>query len=207
MKDRRAGPGHAPVDTPARSAGSRRPGSQDWPALLHDRRALTLIAFGLLLGVFVVLVAQALVATEPLPLPAITDNNPDITVTLTPGLLTALVRQSIAAGNSPVPLKNVRVETSAGELTVLGDVDVLGHSVGSRIVMTPYVQDGQLRMKMREARLGPLPVPGNLERIAEGPINARVAAATSGLPATITGVQATDRGLTVTAHVEVDKLG
>jgi hypothetical protein len=49
-------------------------------------------------------------------------------------------------------------------------------------------------------------VPGNLERLAEEPINRRLAAALGDLPATITQAHADRQGLTVTARVRTADL-
>jgi len=143
------------------------------------------------------------VALSPAGLP---DLNPDITITISEGLLSALIRQSVALGESPVPLENVRVDTRDGLIVILGDVVVLGRNVGSSIELEPGVANGRVRVRLRRARLGPLPIPAGIERLAEGPINARIEAALGGLPATVTSVQSTDRGLTITARVRTNEL-
>ncbi|MCL6431296.1 MAG: hypothetical protein K6V36_10650, partial [Anaerolineae bacterium] len=83
---------------------------------------------------------------------------------------------------------------------------VLGRGIGGFVEMEPVVMDGMLRMRVRRSQLGPLPVPGNIERLAEGPINARLAAITGALPATIMQAQADRNGLTVTARVRTAEL-
>lgn len=131
------------------------------------------------------------------------DPAPDLIMTLSPGLLTASIRQSVAKGNSPVPLQNVRVVTKKDRVIVLGDVAVLGRGVPSTIEMRPVVEEGMVRMKVVSAKLGPLPVPGNVERIAEDPINSRVRAVVEDYPATVTSVSAGPEGVTVTARVRL----
>jgi len=158
------------------------------------------------LAELVVQVAVAVLSSSGNAAPSPEDPNPDVRVTLSPGLLTALIRQSIERGDSPVPLENVRVETGNNRVTVRGDVAVLGRYVGGSVEMEPVVEDNQLRMRVRRSQLGPLPVPGNLERLAEDPINRRLAVIIGDLPATITQAHADRQGLTVTARVRTADL-
>lgn len=201
-------PGHGPRSLPWRAwvrwvVRALRPAA----ARVGGTRGVALLAIGVAVGALLTSAILALSPGEPEGASGAADPNADITVTFTPGLLTALIRQSMAQGAIAAPLDNVRVATENGRLVLLGDVAVLGHGVGGSIEMEPYVQDGQLRLRVVQAHLGRLPVPGGLERIVEGPINTRVAAAVSGLPATVTGVQVSDAGLTVTARVQVQELG
>ena len=170
---------------------------------------LLLFLLGIVVGALGVLVVQQLVV-DRLQEATVTfgsaDLHPDITVTLSEGLLTALVRQSIARGESPVPLENVQVTTGNGRVIVRGDVVVVGRRVGGVMEMEPQIEENHLVMRLRHARLGPVPVPPNVERLAEGPINARLAATIGDLPATLTSARATDDGLTVTARVNVQDL-
>lgn len=122
------------------------------------------------------------------------------------GLLAALIRQSIAQGQSPVPLRNVQVETSQGKVTILGDIPVLDHNVGGSVVLQPGFSNGIVAMQVLSGKFGPLPIPRAIAQLADGPINQRVADATNGLPATVTGVSVDAKGLTVTARVHPDQL-
>ena len=125
---------------------------------------------------------------------------------MSPGLLTALIQQSIAQGNAPVPLRNVRVEATDGRLTILGDILVLDHNVGGSVVLAPGFANGAVAMRVLSGKFGPFPIPRTIAQLADRPINQRVAAATSGLPATVTGVSVSSAGLVVTARVHPEQL-
>jgi hypothetical protein len=61
-------------------------------------------------------------------------------------------------------------------------------------------------MFVRRTQLGPLPVPANLDRLAEGPLNRQLAAALGDLPASVTSVQVHANGITITADVRIDEI-
>jgi hypothetical protein len=167
------------------------------------------LLLGLLIGALGLAAAQSLIqerlgsAEVPTGTP---DPNPDLTLTLSPGLLTVLVRQSVERGEAPLPIQNVQVQTQPGRVFLLGRFDLLGRQVDGSIEMTPVLEHGQVRMKVIQARLESVPVPGNIERLVEAPINQRIEAATAGYPATLTGVRADHDGVTVTARVRPEDL-
>jgi hypothetical protein len=184
--------------------------------LARTRRGRTPpLLLGLLLGALGVVAGEGLFSAPPgTPAPVATvavvappaDLSPDLSVTMSPGLLTALIQQSVAQGQSPVPLKNVRVETSPGKLTILGDIVVLGHNVGGDVVLQPGFANGAVAMQVLNGKFGLFPIPRTITQLADAPINQRVAAATNGLPATVTGVSVNSNGLTVTARVHPSEL-
>jgi hypothetical protein len=176
-----------------------------WPAA----RRVLLVAAGLPLGVLLLFVVQCQAGRtgERLPPPAAVDPHPDLSVTFSNELIAALIQQSVDSGAAPVRLSDVRVTSGGGALIVQGNLDlILGFDVGGRVDVEPLVEDGRLEMRLRQARLGPLPVPAGIERLAQGPINERLGAATAGLPVTVTGARVGDGGLTVTARVRVEEL-
>lgn len=167
------------------------------------------LAGGIVIGVLLTLVLQLFGADEdalPLIQPGVEDRSPDVTVVLSPGLLTALIRQSLAGADLPLTLENVRVETEAGKLIVLGNTSVLGRKVGGQIDMFPTITDGALDLEVTRARIAGLNLPNRFDQYIERPINERVTAALGGLPATLTGITADEDGITVTARVRVDEL-
>lgn len=192
------------ITTSPAPAGSGRPRR----ARLRGPRWLPPLALGALLGLLGLLVYQAATGRDSAEVggPGVIDASPDVSVTLSEGLLTALIRRSVEQGESPVKLEHVRVETRPGRIVVYGDVSVLGRGVGGRIDLVPSVAGGRLRMRVLQAKLGPLPAPANLERLVEGPVNARLAAAVGDLPAEVTSARVDTGGLTVTARVRVDAL-
>jgi hypothetical protein len=163
---------------------------------------------GLAAGGLMVLAAELLVrdeaATVPPPPPAAA--RPDVRVTLSPDLLAALIRRSLAQAETPLSVENLRVTTGDGLVRVRGDIGVAGQPVQGLLVLRPEVEAGRLRTRVVESRLGRLPVPGDLGPLIEGQINARVNAALSDLPAEITAVHADATGLTVSARVRLHAL-
>ncbi len=202
------------VEHPAGSTTPRTRRARRWP-VRHTRRAAhatPAVLLGLFLGVLATLAVQTWVLDDPqseelLPFtPAPLSEDPDVTVTLSNELIAALIQQSVDRGETVVPLTNVRVVSGDGRLFVRGDLRVLGQSVTGEIVLEPTVENGALRMHVRRANLGRLPVPARVERLAEDPINRQLAASTNNLPAIITAALATADGLTVTADVRVEEL-
>ncbi len=168
-----------------------------------------LLLLGFLAGALTLAAVQSLIrerlgsAEVPIATP---DPNPDLTLTFSPGLLTALVRQSVERGEAPLPVQNVQVQTASGRVFLLGRFEVLGRQVDGSIEMVPVLEEGKVRMKVVQARLESVPVPGNIERLVETPINQRIEAATAGYPATLTSVRADPAGVTVTARVRPEDL-
>lgn len=167
------------------------------------------LAVGVLAGIVAVLAVQC-AAGQGVYAPALpagtVDSAPDLTLVFSPGVLTALVSQSISQGNAPLHLQNVQVRTDSQRLVVLGDVPIVGHSVGGSVEMQPHVQNGELHMRVLRAKFGLLPVPGDVGRVAETPINAYLDAILTKLPATITSAHTGPEGLTLTARVRVQDL-
>lgn len=167
------------------------------------------LLLGLLTGALGLAAAQSLIQERlgSTDVPSGTpDANPDLTLTLSPGLLTALVRQSVERGETPFPVQNVQVQTRPGRVFLLGRFEVLGRQADGAIEMIPVLEQGQVRMKVIQARLESVPVPGSIERLVEAPINQRIEAATAGYPATLTSVRADRDGVTVTARVRPEEL-
>ena len=131
----------------------------------------------------------------------------DIIVTLTPGLLTALVQQGIDSGRAPVNLQRIAVTPKGDSLVISGNAPIaFGRGVDGSLEVQPAVRDGHLQMDVLKVKLGPLPVPINVQRLIEDPVNERVAAALGGLPATVRSSRVTDSGLEVTARVRTEDL-
>lgn len=186
---------------------SRRPQSDTWRAFLAP------LVLGALVGALAVLALQGLLQNRLAAPGGTATNSPapagqtaNLQVTMSAGLLAALIQDSAARGRLPLQLENVRVQTAPGQLTVNGDVPVLGRPVGGSTVFEPYVADGRLAMRVVQAQFGALPIPGDVVLLAERPMNDRIAAATGGLPATITGVSVDEAGVTISAHVNTDRL-
>jgi hypothetical protein len=168
---------------------------------------------GALLGALAVFALQAFLQNRAAgpsgSVPASASATPQATnleVNMSGPLLAALIQDASARGRIPLRLSNVRVETATGQLTVAGDVPVLNGTVGGSAVFQPYVSEGALAMRVLRAQFGALPVPDDLVLLTERPLNDRIAAATNGLPATITSVNVDDAGITVGAHVSTDRL-
>lgn len=202
------------ADRPSTPATETSVPAQRWQVRQARRaaRSTPALLVGLLLGVLGVLAVQAWVLDDPKPAdlgvftPAPADDAPDVTVIMSNDLIAALIQQSIDRGETVVPLTNVRVATDDNRLHVRGDLKVLSRQVSGAIVLEPEVENGALRLRVRSARFGRLPVPSSIEHLAEDPINRQFTASLHDLPATITSARATATGLTVTADVRVDDL-
>ncbi len=170
---------------------------------------LLLLLFGFLAGALAMAAAQSLIQARlgSSDVPSATpDPNSDLTLTLSPGLLTALVRQSVERGEAPLPVQDVRVQTAPERVILLGRFEVLGRQVDGAIEMAPFLDGGKVHMKVVQAGLGSVPIPGSIERLMETPISQRIEAATAGYPATLTGVRADTVGVTVMARVRPEDL-
>lgn len=169
-----------------------------------------LLLVGALIGIALTLSVQQLLSGGSEALPEFTTlpppDSPDVTVTLSYDLLAALIQRGIDSGETPVPLTNVRTGNSGGRLLIKGTFTILGQGVSGSVELEPYIDDGTLRTRVRRAQVGRLPVPGNLDRLAEGPLNRQIAAALGDLPATLTSVHVGERGITVTADVRIDEI-
>jgi hypothetical protein len=188
------------------------------PRVPRTRQADTWRAFlaplvtGVLLGALAVLAYQAMQQNRHAgPSGGVTESSSatseatNLQVTMSAGLLAALIQDAAARGRIPLQISDVHVQTETDRLTVNGDVSVLGGAVSGSAVFEPYVEDGRLAMHVVRAQFGALPIPSDIALLAEQPMNDRIAAAIGGLPATITGVKVETTGVTVSAHVSTDR--
>lgn len=174
------------------------------------RRWAPALLIGLVLGIGLTLGVQQLASGDADGLPEFSSrpppDTPDVTVTLSYDLMSALIQRGIDTGETPIPLTNITSGNSNGRLLIRGNFTVLGQTVSGSVDLEPYVEGGQLRMFVRRALLGRLPVPGNLDRLAEAPLNRQLAAVLGDLPATVTSVQVHDNGITITADVRIEEI-
>ncbi|MGD9893065.1 MAG: hypothetical protein AB7R89_21675 [Dehalococcoidia bacterium] len=174
------------------------------------RRWLPALLIGVAAGVGLTLLVQLLVSDGSSGLPEFTSqpppDNPDVTVTLSYDLMSALIQRGIDSGEIPVPLTNIRSGNSNGRLLIRGDFTIFGQTVSGSVELEPYVENGTLKMLVRRAQVGRLPVPSNLDRLAEDPLNRQLASALGGLPATVTSAAIDEFGITVTADVRTDEI-
>ena len=171
-------------------------------------RSLPGVVIGLLLGVAGTLVWQVFVvdserdAFAPAPQP----RDPDVVVTLSYALIAALINEEIARSEISLPLRDIRAGDDDGRLVLRGSVRVLGRDVPGSVELEPHVEDGRLVTRLRGARLGGLPIPSNVQRLAEDPLNRQLLAVIGNLPATLSSVRVSDAGLVVTADVRIEEL-
>ena len=170
---------------------------------------LALLPLAFIAGALLAVAALTLFAggRGKVALPAVTVSGPDITLTFSPELLRELLAESARRSDAPIRLLNLGVVTADDVLTITGSVDApLGLAIPARIEMQPIPVEGRLRFRILRARVGPFPIPGDLERLAEPPLNGRIEAATRGLPADVIATRADAAGLTVVARVRVREL-
>ena len=63
-----------------------------------------------------------------------------------------------------------------------------GLNIPAEIILRPGVQDGKLTVEVIRASIGPLPIPPNLGRLLEDPVNSQVESAVENVPFRIVGV-------------------
>lgn len=191
-------------------AGRVEPPPKANPRLRSLLRWAPALLIGIVLGVGITLAVQQVVSGGSDGLPEFTSrpppDSPDLTVTLSYDLMSALIQRGIDTGETPVPLTNISSGNSNGRLLIRGNFTVLGQTVSGSVELEPYVENGQLRMFVRRSQLGRLPVPANLDRLAERPLNRQLAAALGDLPASVTSVQIQANGITITADVRIDEI-
>lgn len=195
--------------SPATEQGARTGGWNAGNALRRVRRWLPKLVLGILIGGIGVLATQWCIErreADSVYGPAPPPENPAVSVTLSHPLIAALIQRGIDDGESPIALKGIQADARNGRLEVRGTAELLGRNVPVSVELEPAIEQGVMRMRVRRSRLGPLPVPQNIERLAEAPLNRELAATLAGLPATLTGVTVTEGGLTVTADVRIDEL-
>jgi hypothetical protein len=177
-------------------------------ALTRLYRSLPALIAGVLIGALGAIVWQAIAADgrsddfAPGPQP----RNPDVVVTLSYELIAALIEAEVERNQPNLPLRNIQAGEKDGRLLLRGTVDVLRQDVGATVELEPHVEDGRLVTRVRSARFGIVPVPSNLQRLAEDPLNRELTAVIANLPATLTSVRVTDAGLVVSADVRIEEL-
>jgi hypothetical protein len=192
---------------PLAPSGSRRPPPLN-RALRSFYRSLPALIAGVLIGVMCTALWQVFAADSgaddfaPAPQPG----NPDVVVTMSYALIAALIEAEVARSDVGLPLSQIRAGDDDGRLVLRGTLDVLRQKVGATVELEPQIEDGRLVTRVRNARLGVLPVPSNLQRLAEDPLNRELTAVIAGLPATLTSVRVADAGLVVTADVRIEEL-
>lgn len=174
------------------------------------RRWLPALLIGVVIGVLVTIAIQQVLPDDSGSLPEFTTlpppDSPDVTVTLSYDLISALIQRGIESGEIAVPLSNIRTGNSDGRLLIRGTFTILGQNVSGSVELEPFIENGALRTSVRRAQVGRLPVPSNLDRLAEGPLNRQLSAALGDLPATLTSVRVGERGITITADVRIDEI-
>lgn len=168
---------------------------------------------GLALGVAGVAVASRIidgVLDDPQVAGQPAENAPDVIITVTNSYLEQRIRESIQRGAVPLPLRDPRVVTKPGtgssssemHIFVTGRLDLPGRDVNGVIELRPILTaEGKVQTKVVDAKLGVLPVPGNIERLVEGPVNERMEAALAGYPAKVLSVTAVPEGVQATAKL------
>jgi hypothetical protein len=167
--------------------------------------------FGFILGA-----VAAVAALIAYPLLVQDDNTPlsrtppasarDVRVIFGPEALTEILRESIAQSEAPLLLGVTAVELGNGVFTVRGTTPRDPPNVPLSLRLSPFVEDGRLRVQIDSASVGLLPVPAEASRLVERPLNERLRATTGDVPYTITSVQVRPAGLEFTVRVDVSRL-
>jgi hypothetical protein len=171
----------------------------------HDERVVPIRWFAGLLFVFAfALGVLAFWAYEHAgrldqPVPATTPPaaGPDLTITFSPQFLTQLVRDEVERNGGGTAVDDLRVEGAQGRLIIHGTVRA---PVSAGVIEAqPFTQQGRLQFRLIEGRVGPVPLPGVVVQALETELNKNLTNVLQLYPVTITGVEASEAGLTVTA--------
>lgn len=186
-------------------------------------RAVT-VGIVALVGVVLGVVGFLLLGLFAVAPPAISQAAPrqdwDVAIELTDAFLSTQLNRD-NGGDQPVKLSNAKAVAHAdGTLTITGNVGGAGGASGTpttggnrlpinpasisvpvEIVMRPTAsQDGKLRVEIVKAQFGPLPVPNQIGKVLENPVNSQIATAMNSQPFFITNVTLRDGALTVRAR-------
>jgi hypothetical protein len=172
---------------------------------------------GVVIGVIGFLVIGLFAITPPEISPAAPGQPWDVTLDISDAFLTTQLNNPQQSSSSPAPiaLSNAKATMKAdGTITITGNVGLSGGgaapstgrlpinpagAIAATMVMRPAAADGKLTVQVVSAQLGPLPIPGNLGAVLEGPINDQIANALSGQSFSITELTVRDGALVVRA--------
>lgn len=172
---------------------------------------------GLIVGAVAFLALGLFVVSPPTIAPAAKAQPWDVTVDITDTFLSAQLNR--AGTDQPVQLSNAKSVTRAdGTITITGNVGGGGAtgtatgggrlpinpsavSVAVEIVMKPGVnQEGKLTVEIVKAQFGPLPVPNQIGKLLENPVNSQIANALNGQSFAITEISLRDGAMVVRAR-------
>lgn len=173
--------------------------------------ALTCV-IGMALGVGGFLTLGLTQVAPPTIIPAASPQDWEITVELSDAFLTDRINNGGENGDKnggnepPIKLRDATTESrDDGTVTIKGIVSPSragaagtptsgrpgppinppaggGPAIPAEIVLRPGVKDGKLAIEVVQASLGPLPLPSNIGRILENPINTQLSNAVQGKP-------------------------
>ena len=152
-----------------------------WPLaapLLRRWPLAAALLVGVLLGAVSLAGFQASGAVPPPPLGGniALEASSDLVLTIREPYLSRIAAQQVAAAPSLVPFENVRVNVLPGDrLRVLADIPFMGQRFQASALMTVGVADGRIKLSVREALLGTLLLPVDLDAMFAQPINQELA--------------------------------
>lgn len=169
---------------------------------------------GMLLGLAGILIV-ALVAVKPPSLaPIAASQSWDLTVEISDALLTSRLNADMP--NLPLQLRDAKATSRAdGTVLITGSLSPAGVlatppvvipglplnpgaiAVPAEVILRPGVRDGNLVAEIVRTQLGPLPIPAQLGRLLEGPVNSQLASAAQGQPYRVNEIVVRDGSLLV----------
>ncbi len=176
---------------------------------------------GVLVGAFLFLVLGLFAVSPPTISQAAPGQDWDVTIEITDTFLSTQLNRSDGGGGGeqPVKLTNAKAVARAdGTLTITGNVggnansaapssgprlpiNTSAISVPVEIVMRPTAsQDGKLTVEIVKAQFGPLPVPNQIGKVLENPVNSQIAKTMNSQPFFITNITLRDGAMTVRAR-------
>lgn len=175
---------------------------------------------GVVIGVALFLVIGLFAVTPPTISQAAPGQDWDVTIEISDAFLSAQMNRSDSGADQPVQLSNAKAAAHAdGTLTITGNVggssgggaapssgarlpiNTSAISVPVEIVMKPTAgQDGKLTVEIVKAQFGPLPVPSQVGKLLESPVNSQIAKAMNNEPFFITKITLRDGVMVIQAR-------
>jgi hypothetical protein len=166
-------------------------------------KGFLLFVVGVVVGILLLAAFQVFVIPPP-PLSQTGTGPPDLVILFRNEFLTRELQRQAATIQSPVPLENLVVSSSADHnLEVGGSASVpnTGIAVPVRITLHPTVHVNRVVVQVVKVDVGTLTVPGQFLHALEDPINRELNRSLVGTPFEILAVSTTPEGLIVDVAV------
>lgn len=165
-----------PLPDPAHDPHARRRRFPRW--VRRSLAPIVALVVGMMLGAAALATFQA---SGVVPQPPVGGNlsaeaSSDVILNLREGYLTRLAVQRAGLAQGPIPFENVRINVLPGQrLRLLGEIPFMGQRWQASAMMTVGVVQRRIRVDVRDAQVGALLLPIDLEALVAQPLNAELA--------------------------------